>query len=68
MLKDEPANRMITYRGESGKVVWDKSITYGGPCLLHHRTIITQNGALDFIKKPVNKEKLEEVLKKYGLL
>lgn len=25
-------------------------------------------GALDFIKKPINKEKLEGVLKKYGLL
>jgi CheY-like chemotaxis protein len=25
-------------------------------------------GALDFIKKPINKEKLAEVLKKYGLL
>ncbi len=25
-------------------------------------------GALDFIKKPINREKLEEVLKKYGLL
>lgn len=25
-------------------------------------------GALDFIKKPINKEKLAEVLRKYGLL
>jgi CheY-like chemotaxis protein len=32
------------------------------------RERVMSNGALDFIKKPVNKEKLEEVLKKYGLL
>jgi CheY-like chemotaxis protein len=32
------------------------------------RERVMSNGALDFIKKPVNKEKLAEVLKKYGLL
>ena len=49
MLKDEPANRMITYRGDSGKIVWDNTLTYNGPCLLHHQRIITQNGAVDLL-------------------
>lgn len=32
------------------------------------RERVMSAGALDFIKKPINKEKLEEVLKNYGLL
>lgn len=32
------------------------------------RQRVMSAGALDFIKKPVNKDKLEEVLKNYGLL
>ena len=32
------------------------------------RERVMQAGALDFIKKPVNSEKLLEMLKKYGLL
>ena len=29
---------------------------------------VTQMGALDFIQKPVNKEKLTEILKAYGII
>ncbi len=32
------------------------------------RERVVGDGALDFIKKPINKAKLEEVLRKYGLL
>ncbi len=49
MLRDEPANRMIAYRGETGEVVWDKPNSHSGPCLLHHRRIITQSGAFDLL-------------------
>lgn len=49
MIRDEPANRMITYQGDSGQVVWDRAINYGGPCLLHHQRIITQSGAVDLL-------------------
>ncbi len=49
MLRDEPANRMIAYRGENGEVVWDKPNSHSGPCLLHHRRIITQSGAFDLL-------------------
>ena len=30
-------------------MIWDKAISYGGPCLLHHQRIITQNGAVDLL-------------------
>lgn len=49
MLSDEPANRMIAYRGKDGSVVWDKSLVYQGPCMLHGETIITQGSALSLL-------------------
>jgi len=49
MLRDEPANRMIAYRGDAGDVVWDKPNSHSGPCLLHHQRIITQSGAFDLL-------------------
>jgi len=42
MLPDEPGDRMIAYRGNDGRVLWDKPHKYSGPCLLHGDTIITQ--------------------------
>ncbi len=48
MLAD-PGDRMITYQGEDGAVVWDKAITYEGPCMLHGDTIITQSNALNLL-------------------
>jgi hypothetical protein len=49
MLSDEPANRLIAYRGKDGSVVWDKSVGYQGPCMLHGKMIITQSSALDLL-------------------
>jgi outer membrane protein assembly factor BamB len=46
MLPHEPGDRMITYRGATGEVVWDKPHKYYGPCLLHGDTIITQTVSL----------------------
>lgn len=39
MIRGEPSNRMITYRGKDGSVVWDKPIHHSGPCMLHGDTI-----------------------------
>jgi outer membrane protein assembly factor BamB len=41
----EPGDRMAAFRGETGEVLWDKKITYSGPCILHGGTIITQESA-----------------------
>jgi hypothetical protein len=41
----EPGDRMAALRGATGEVLWDKKITYTGPCLLHGDTIITQESA-----------------------
>ena len=52
MLADEPATRMIAYRGRTGKVLWDRKDTkfrFGGPVMLHGRTIITQGAAMDLL-------------------
>ena len=49
MLIDEPSQRMITYRGDTGGVVWDKLISYDGPCLLSDTTIFTQSAAFSLL-------------------
>ena len=49
MLKDEPADRMIVYRGRDGKIRWDRKLKYGGPCLLRGETIITQGAAVSLL-------------------
>ena len=43
----EPGDRMTAFRGATGEVLWDKKITYTGPCMLHGDTIITQESAYD---------------------
>jgi outer membrane protein assembly factor BamB len=43
----EPGNRMAALRGATGEVLWDKKVTYTGPCMLHDGTIITQESAYD---------------------
>lgn len=43
----EPGNRMAAFRGATGEVLWDKNVTYTGPCMLHDDTIITQENACD---------------------
>ncbi|MFW6158045.1 MAG: PQQ-binding-like beta-propeller repeat protein, partial [Planctomycetota bacterium] len=45
MTWDEPDSRMILHRASTGKVLWDKSHDYGGPCILHGRRIITAERA-----------------------
>ena len=39
MLKGEPGNRINTFRGRTGDMLWDKRISYGGHCMLHGDTI-----------------------------
>ncbi len=45
----ERGEQLRTYRGASGKVLWEQKVNYDGPCLLHGETIITQGGALDLL-------------------
>ena len=40
-LRDEAIQGMITYRGQSGEIVWQrKDLRYSGPCILHNELII----------------------------
>ena len=40
-LRDEVGDGMITYRGKSGKIVWQRrDLRYSGPCILHNNLII----------------------------
>ncbi|MHC4395547.1 MAG: outer membrane protein assembly factor BamB family protein [Planctomycetota bacterium] len=48
-MLSEPGDRMITYRGRDGTVLWDRSIDYRGPCMLHRDTIITQSEAFSLL-------------------
>ena len=45
----EPGNRMAAFRAGTGEVLWDKKITYTGPCMLHGDTIITQESAYSLL-------------------
>ncbi|MBL7152866.1 MAG: PQQ-binding-like beta-propeller repeat protein [Phycisphaerae bacterium] len=45
----EPGDRMATYKGKTGKPLWDKAISYSGPCMLHDETIITQETAYSLL-------------------
>lgn len=45
----EPDDRMITYRGKNGGILWDRNIKYSGPCLLHGKTIFTQTKAFELM-------------------
>jgi len=49
MLPNEPSNRMITYRGKDGSVVWSERVRYMGPCMIHGETIITEGPALSLL-------------------
>ena len=41
----EAGDRMATHKGGTGDVLWNKKISYGGPCLLYDDKIITQESA-----------------------
>lgn len=45
MVRDEPNDRMSAYRGANGDLIWDESISYGEPCIIHGDTIIAGTGA-----------------------
>jgi outer membrane protein assembly factor BamB len=45
----EPGNRMATYHGRTGEVIWDKKIEYNGPCILGGDRIITQESAYSIL-------------------
>jgi len=49
MLRDEPGQRIIAYRGRDGAVLWDEPHTYGGPVILHGDTIIAQGNAFSLL-------------------
>ncbi len=43
--KDEVGQGIVAYRGRDGVVLWkNRSLKYGGPCLLWHEKIITNGG------------------------
>lgn len=42
MLKDETNDRMAVYRAKDGSILWDRTLSYGGPCMLHGGIIIAQ--------------------------
>jgi outer membrane protein assembly factor BamB len=48
-MLDAPGRRMSVLRAADGSVLWDRSVKYAGPCLLHGDTIITQGTALDLL-------------------
>ncbi len=48
-MPTEPGDRMAAFRAGTGEVLWDKKITYAGPCMLHGDTIITQESAYSLL-------------------
>ncbi len=48
-MTTEPGDRMAAFRAATGEVLWDKKITYTGPCMLHGDTIITQESAYSLL-------------------
>jgi len=49
MVIGEPDRGMAAYRGRDGKLLWSSDISYGGPCILHGRTVITDRYAYDLL-------------------
>ena len=49
MLKEEPSDRIIAYKGADGTVLWDRDHSYNGPCILHGRMVITDRYAYDLL-------------------
>ncbi len=42
--KDESGDRMVAYRGATGKVLWSRDVSHGGPCMLWRDEILTNGG------------------------
>ena len=49
MLRGEPGKGMAAYRGSDGAVLWRSDVSYGGPCILHGETIITDRYAYSLL-------------------
>lgn len=49
MLQGEPKDKMTAYRGKDGNVLWNNEHTYGGPCIIHGKTIITDPNSYDLV-------------------
>ena len=45
----EPRRGLVAYRGENGRELWRRDVSYGGPCILHGETIITDRYAYDLL-------------------
>ena len=45
----EPGDRMATFRGKTGEVIWDKEIEHSGPCMLRDGMVITQESAYSLL-------------------
>ena len=41
MAAGEPFTRVNTLKASDGSVIWDKNVTYGGPCIIHGDTLYT---------------------------
>ena len=48
-MVSEPGDRMAVHRADTGDVLWDRKVSYDGPCILHGTTIITQESAYDLM-------------------
>jgi len=73
MLRGEPTG-MSTYKGKDGTSLWSSDVFYGGPCMLHGDTIITDRYAYSLLtgepkmrKDPLTGEKKRwEFRRNYG--
>ncbi len=45
----ESSGRMVAMKGSDGSILWDQSMIYEGPCMLHDDTIIAQQDAFDLL-------------------
>ncbi len=44
MISGEEGTRMIVYEAGTGKVLWDREVTYANPPIIHGERIIVENG------------------------
>ena len=66
MIAGEEGIRMIVYDAGSGKIVWDKELTYANPPIIHGDRIIVENGGFSLKtgepllrKDPITGEQLQ---------
>ncbi|MBN2329930.1 MAG: PQQ-binding-like beta-propeller repeat protein [Candidatus Omnitrophica bacterium] len=49
MLAEEPREKLAGFRGKDGEPLWKNDAAYGGPCILHGETIITEPFAFSLL-------------------